>query len=225
MKKIHDMGGQNCTDPLPSENDKAFEKEWHKTVLSLTLAVGALGQWNIDRSRYFREQLPPEDYQKFTYYEKWLAALVNLLVDSGLIQESELINFKSNEAITPHSGITSSVMKKMIDNGDPSVCDVQESKQVFAIGQMVKTRQESCNPFLQGGHTRLPAYSSGLQGRIVSFHGFHRLPDSHAHYFGPNPEPLYTVTFKANTLWGNGVEFPNDEVNLDLWHSYLEPLN
>lgn len=34
------------------------------------------------------------------------------------------------------------------------------------------------------------------------------------------PEHLYTVVFKATTLWGQGANFL-DDVTLDLWESYL----
>ena len=223
ITKIHDMGGKAYSEALPPECDKVFAKDWHKKVLSLTLAVGALGQWNIDRSRYFRESLPPEDYQKFTYYEKWLAALVNLLVDSGLFYQSDLEELNSLQISKHEKCATSKTIREMISQGDPSVCEDNSSYQPFEVGQLVKTKHPPSNRFLKGGHTRLPAYSSGYPGKIVMYHGFHRLPDSHAHLLGANPEPLYTVSFKAKTLWGSEIEFPDDEVNLDLWHNYLEP--
>ncbi len=222
MTKIHDMGGVACSEALPSENDKIFEKEWHKKILSLTLAAGALGKWNIDRSRYFREALPTEDYQKFSYYEKWMAALVNLLVDSCLVSRSELEQFECIESSEHENCASSQSIRKMISVGDSSVCVANSSFQPFEVGQLVKTKHPPGNRFLEEGHTRLPAYSSGYTGKIITYHGFHRFPDSHAHFLGANPEPLYTVRFKAKTLWGSDTEFPNDEINLDLWHSYLD---
>lgn len=224
MTKIHDMGGMPCVEALPVENKTVFEKKWHKIVLSLTLAVGALGKWNIDRSRYFRESLPPDDYKRFTYYEKWMAGLVNLMVDSGLVDQSELRDFKV--ANKPMQGVSVSpeALKSMIAKGDPSLCSSNTSFQPHEIGTLVKTKSPPANNYLENGHTRLPAYSSGYQGEIVLFHGFHRLPDTNAHFLGPKPEPLYTVSFKAKALWGDEAENPDDEIHLDLWHSYLEPL-
>lgn len=223
MTKVHDMGGTSCSETLPTENDHVFEKEWHKRTLALTLAVGALGKWNLDRSRYFRESLPAEDYQRFTYYEKWLAALVNLLVDSGLFHQSELAELKSLNTSKHEKSVSSQTIREIISQGDPSVCETNTSYQPYEVGQLVKTKHPPSNRFMKDGHTRLPAYSSGFKGEIVLFHGFHRLPDSNAHYLGENPEPLYTVSFKAKTLWGPSIEFPDDEINLDLWHNYLEP--
>ena len=222
MAKIHDMGGKASSQILPPENDKVFVKEWHKKVLAITLAVGALGKWNIDRSRYFRESLPPDDYQRFSYYEKWLAALVNLLVDSGLLHQSELKEFKGLKTPNREKLVSRQTIREMISQGDPSLSETKASCQPFEVGQLVKTKHPPSNRYMKGGHTRLPAYSSGQQGKIISYHGCHRLPDSHAHFLGQNPEPLYTVSFTAKNLWGPEIEFPNDEVNLDLWHNYLE---
>jgi nitrile hydratase len=54
-------------------------------------------------------------------------------------------------------------------------------------------------------------------------HGSHVLPDSNAHALGEAPEPLYAVVFKASVLWAH-TEHPADEVVVDMWQSYLEPL-
>ncbi|MCY4250068.1 MAG: nitrile hydratase subunit beta [Rhodobacteraceae bacterium] len=224
MTKIHDMGGIPCVESLPLENTTVFEKKWHKIVLSLTLAVGALGKWNLDRSRYFRESLPPDDYGNFTYYEKWMAGLVNLMVDSGLIDQSELRDFKVASKSMQGISVSPEALKSMIAKGDPSLCNSNTCFEPHEIGTLVKTKSPPANNCLENGHTRLPAYSSGSKGEIVLYHGFHRLPDANAHLLGPNPEPLYTVSFTAYALWGNEAENPDDKIHLDLWHSYLEPI-
>jgi nitrile hydratase subunit beta len=38
---------------------------------------------------------------------------------------------------------------------------------------------------------------------------------------GKNPQPLYTVKFRARDLWGEAAS-PRDTVCLDLWEDYLE---
>ena len=83
-----------------------------------------------------------------------------------------------------------------------------------------RTNHRAANAKVQGGHTRLPAYSAGCEGRIIAQHGCHVFPDSNAHGFGEDPKPLYSVAFKAVDLWGQ-AEHPNDEVVLDLWEPYL----
>lgn len=60
---------------------------------------------------------------------------------------------------------------------------------------------------------------AGHAGEIIAHHGAHVLPVRNAE--GTKmPEHLYTVVFKATTLWGQGANFL-DDVTLDLWESYL----
>ena len=102
MSRLHDMGGRFGNGPIPlhkdenniaKENEPTFKYEWHAKAWAVTLAAGALGQWNLDISRHYRECLPPKDYMNFSYYEKWLAALTNLLVDRKLVSLEEIKKF------------------------------------------------------------------------------------------------------------------------------------
>ena len=93
MKPHHDMGGNPAGPIMPDKpDDPIFAKPWHKRVLGLTVAGGAMGAWSIDTSRFWRENLPKADYQSFSYYEKWLAALTNLFVAKGFVTREEIIN-------------------------------------------------------------------------------------------------------------------------------------
>ena len=92
MSRIHDMGGRYGDGVIHPEPQDApiFAQDWHARALALTLACGALGQWNIDMSRHARECLSPSDYMNFGYYEKWLAALADLLVAQGVLSRADL---------------------------------------------------------------------------------------------------------------------------------------
>ncbi|MFT7593577.1 MAG: nitrile hydratase beta subunit [Paracoccaceae bacterium] len=223
MTRVHDMGGRFGDGPVVPELQGIvpFAADWHQTALSLTVASGALGKWNIDTSRHARESLSPKDYARFSYYEKWIAALADLLVETGLIDTEEL---KSGQAQLPAAPddfvVTAPRMAKVLAAGAPATrdCDV---RQRFEIGQRVRTLRPAANRLVNGGHTRLPSYAAGAQGRILRCHGAHVLPDSNAHGLGEAPEPLYAVVFAAGELWA-APENPGDEVVLDLWQSYLE---
>ena len=71
-------------------------------------------------------------------------------------------------------------------------------------------------------HTRLPRYLRGHVGEIALLHGTHVFPDTNAHGKGEEPQPLYTVRFRARDIWGE-ARHPRDEVSADLWEPYLEP--
>ena len=94
MSRLHDMGGRYGDGPIPVPRNKnneienyepVFKHKWHAKAWAITLAAGALGEWNLDVSRHYRECLPPKDYMNYSYYEKWLAGLTNLLVKRNVI--------------------------------------------------------------------------------------------------------------------------------------------
>jgi nitrile hydratase len=91
MNSIHDMGGMDNFGPIEREADEpVFHEPWEGRVLAMTRACGAWGKWNIDKSRFSREKMPPADYLAASYYEKWLFGLENLLVENGMITREEL---------------------------------------------------------------------------------------------------------------------------------------
>lgn len=221
MSRVHDMGGRFGDGPtVPEAAKPVFHEDWHKRALAITLAAGALGKWNIDMSRHTREALSPVDYSRFSYYEKWMAALANLLVAKGVITRQELA---SGTSPTP-SSLASNCLKAdrvaaVLAAGSPADRP-SDIKPQFAVGDAVVTRRLAENHLVPGGHTRLPNYAAGATGRILLCHGAHVLPDSSAHDLGEAPEPLYSVVFPASELW-TAPEHPDDQVVLDLWQSYL----
>lgn len=222
MSRVHDMGGRFGDGPVvPDTSDAVFDKDWHARALAVTLAAGSLGQWNIDVSRHAREKLAPKDYTRFSYYEKWTAALADLLVETGAVSAEEL-------AAGAGQGDSPLAERKLMVADVPGVLAAggpadRESAiaPAFTIGDTVLT-QRAGNVTVPGGHTRLPSYAKGARGKILRYHGTHILPDSNAHRLGEAAEPLYAVAFPASELW-TAPEHPRDEVVLDLWQSYLQP--
>lgn len=224
MSRLHDMGGRFGDGPVVPDDETApvFAQDWHARALAVTLACGALGQWNLDISRHARERLSPLDYTRFSYYEIWISALADLLVENGVLSEDDL---QSGGDDGPHpladKVMTAAAVPGVLAKGGPAdrPSDIAPA---YVPGQRVRTRRPGGNGMVAGGHTRLPGYVVGAVGRIVRLHGTHVLPDSNAHRLGEAPEPLYAVAFAASELWAH-PEHPKDEVVLDLWQSYLEP--
>ena len=223
MTRPHDMGGRFGDGPVvPEAENVIFHADWHPRALALTLACGSLGLWNIDVSRHAREALAPKDYARFAYYEKWMAALADLLVDTGALTSGEL-------AAGQGQGLSDLADKRLVQSnvaavlasGGPADRPATRPPR-FALGDTVRLRAMAENTIVNGGHTRLPAYAAGAVGRIVRLHGTHVLPDSNAHRLGEAPEPLYAVALRAAAIWAH-PEHPDDEVILDLWDSYLSP--
>lgn len=222
MTRPHDMGGRFGDGAVePVENEPLFAADWQARALALTLASGALGRWNIDVSRHAREKLAPKDYARFSYYEKWIAALTDLLVETGLITTQELTDPDPKQVGLVEKAIQAQDVPKVLAKGTPTERPYA-TEPAFRPGDAVTTRRITANRLVDGGHTRLPRYAAGARGRILRCHGAHVLPDSAAHRLGEAPEPLYAVAFPAAELWAH-PEHPKDEVIIDLWQSYLDP--
>ena len=222
MTRVHDMGGRFGDGPVDPSPEPVFKEDWHARALAVTLAAGALGQWNLDTSRHARERLSPKDYARFSYYEKWISALADLLEETGVVTRAELVAGQG-AGPSPLSGrkLRADAVAGALARGGPADRPV-DSAPKFAPGDVVRTRRPTRNAFVAGGHTRLPSYAAGAVGRILHHHGAHVLPDANAHGRGESPEHLYTVVFDAAELWG-APERAGDEVTCDLWQSYLEP--
>ena len=144
MTRIHDMGGRFGDGPVMPDDAGAavFPKEWHGRALALTLAAGALGRWNIDASRHVRECLPPADYARFGYYEKWLAGLANLLVAKGIVSIDEIAAGKAltdADATLRDRCLAAAAVVPTLQRGGPSARPTATPPR-FAVGDAVMTR-------------------------------------------------------------------------------------
>lgn len=220
MNGIHDMGGMQCFGPVQIDTSEViFHASWEKSVLALTLAMGATGTWNIDESRSARESLPPKQYLNSSYYQIWFAALEKMLLERKLITQQELLTGQMQIPPSPISRVLKEdmVLPSLL-RGTPSVRGLDTAPR-FAIGQRV--RAKNIQP---SGHTRLPRYVRGKIGVIELNHGAHVLPDVHAQGNDPlhdQAEYLYTVVFQAQELWGSQAD-PHYVVSVDAWENYLE---
>ena len=69
-------------------------------------------------------------------------------------------------------------------------------------------------------HTRAPRYVRGQVGTVVEVQGVWPLADDRARGIAtPRVEPVYTVRFSADDLWGART---GHWVQVELWESYLE---
>ncbi|MBT8152328.1 nitrile hydratase subunit beta [Epibacterium ulvae] len=224
MSRVHDMGGRFGDGPVEVDVEDApvFKEEWHARALALTLASAGLGQWNIDTSRHMRERLSPQDYTAFSYYEKWLAGVAGLLVETGVLTVQDLQTPEADGGCHPlaERRLSAERVAGVLASGGPSDRASDVAPQ-FKPGDKVRTLTHAGNRFVDGGHTRLPSYAAGAVGEVVLYHGTHVFPDRSAHGLGDAPEPLYAVAFPATALWVI-AEDDGDEVVLDLWQSYLE---
>jgi nitrile hydratase len=216
MNGVHDMGGMHGHGPIAPEADEPlFHAPWEARALAVTLAAGAWGRWNIDMSRFGREQIPAADYLRMTYYERWIAGLKVLLVERGLVTAEELASgTPSPGSAKAEPALTAERVPAMLNRPGSYEREVADPPR-FAVGAAVLAR--NLNPT---GHTRLPRYARGKRGLVTRWHGAHVFPDANALGLGEQPHHLYQVRFEAPELWGEAVA-RREAVYLDLWEPYL----
>ena len=216
MNGIHDMGGMQDMGPVrPEKNEPVFHAEWERRVFAMDEAIE--GDWPAGAGRYQKELIPPAEYLRMSYYERWLRGLSELLVKSGMVTQTELEtgiaeggNTKGRKVLRPAE------VRPEIARGFPSTSKVPVVAK-FHAGERVRAR--NINPT---GHTRLPRYARGKLGTIERDHGVFAFNDSKAQGLGDKPQHLYSVRFAARELWGSGAS-EGDSVHLDLWDDHLEP--
>jgi nitrile hydratase len=218
MNGVHDVGGMQDMGPIHhEENEPVFHARWEGRVYAMNRALGAWRKWNINTSRWVKEQFAPAEYFRMSYYERWYYGLLRLLTDSKLVTNAEIESgkpakgspketppLKAEEAV---SAITQARFQGRDRAGAPAR---------FKAGQRVRTR--NMNP---SGHTGLPRYARGRVGTVERDQGVFSLPDTSATFLGENPQHVYSVRFDARELWGDQAK-PQDVVYLDLWDTYLD---
>jgi len=205
---IHDLGGMTGFGPVDAEPERTepnFHADWEPAVLSAMLGTLRLRRWSIDEFRSTIERSAPIDYLRRSYYEKWLAALEELVVVHGLATAEEVAAGRVLGTAPAAAGATWSPSFER-----PAV------PPRFAEGDRV--RAVNRHP---ARHTREPRYVRGRVGTVVRLAGAEPLPEE-ASVGVCTVEHLYLVRFEASELWGpDGGR--RDAVYLELWDSYLEP--
>jgi len=217
MDGAHDMGGAEGFGPVvPEPNEPVFHDEWERRAFALTVAMSRPGGWNIDMSRFARENRPADDYLAKSYFQIWLAGLETLMVERGLVSREEI---EAGKVLLPPKPDVPTLAPQdvvpVIRRG-ASTERTPTGPAMFAVGETV--RMKDIHP---ATHTRLPQYVRGHLGTIELNHGCHVFADLNSLGVGENPQWLYTVRFDGPELWGKDSD-PTSSVSVDAWESYLE---
>ncbi|MFG3593029.1 nitrile hydratase subunit beta [Bradyrhizobium sp. RDI18] len=217
MDGAHDMGGAKGFGPVvPEPNEPVFHADWERRAFALTVAMARPGGWNIDMSRFARENRSPDDYLSKSYFELWLAGLETLMIERGLVTREEI---EAGKVLSPPKPgvkpIAPNEVTPAIRRGGPTEREAK-APAMFAVGDTV--RMKDIHPVT---HTRLPQYVRGHLGTIELNHGCHVFPDTNSLGRGEDPQWLYTVRFDGPELWGKDGD-PTLSVSVDAWESYLE---
>ena len=216
MNGAHDMGGVHGFGPVvQEENEPNFHADWEAKAFALQMSASG-GRWNIDMSRFARENSPPADYLARSYYDMWAYGLEKLIVESGMVTPDELAAARDGAHFEPVQTPTDGPEKvgRAMRAGGSARVEVDVAP-LFAAGQSVRASIDA--PLT---HTRCPQYVRGRIGVVDRDHGVFTFPDTHAHGGGPKPQHVYAVRFEATELWGSASQ--GGAVYVDLWDDYLE---
>lgn len=83
----HDMGGEPAAAVEPSEHDYPL---WERRIDALSVLLGKKAKITVDERRKAIESLPPDAYERMSYYERWTAALAHTALARGLLTTEEL---------------------------------------------------------------------------------------------------------------------------------------
>lgn len=219
MDGIHDLGGMHGFGPVEREADEpVFHAEWEARMFALASAVPFAVPYSDDHFRREIERMDPAAYLNASYYERWLASVVALLEERGILAPGETGRGAARPAAPASPALAPDAVAAAIRAGaSQAVADAHQAPHRFRVGDRVRTRRV-CGP----GHTRLPRYARDRTGLVAAEHGCFIFADANAAGRGPAPQQLYGVEFDARALWGDEAE-SGDRVRLDLWDSYLEP--
>ena len=87
MPAYHDLGGSKAGPVERAEHDFA---PWEKRVDAMLVLLGGKDLMRTDELRRAIEGLGSAAYERMTYYERWLAAIVEIMIERGVVTVDEL---------------------------------------------------------------------------------------------------------------------------------------
>jgi hypothetical protein len=87
----HDMGGLPAGKVEPTEHDyEAWERRVDALMMLLSGVKGAKKLMTVDELRKNIEALPPDAYDRMSYYERWVTSITQTMIQRGVITTEEL---------------------------------------------------------------------------------------------------------------------------------------
>jgi nitrile hydratase subunit beta len=87
VRSHHDMGGLPAGKVDRTEHDYP---DWERRVDAMAVLLGQKRRLTVDERRRALETLTPQAYDALSYYERWVLALGQTLIQRGVITSAEL---------------------------------------------------------------------------------------------------------------------------------------
>jgi nitrile hydratase subunit beta len=196
------MGGMHGFGPVVTPgSDAPYHEPWEPRIFAISTVVGVerLGKGS---GRPIREEMPPDEYLRASYYERWVYSVERRLERAGTIEPGEVERWverlEAGEAV-PRSAEPAEQGARALE----AVAETESLKPPgdarYAVGDRVSVRR-----MRPAGHTRCPRYVRGATGVVEAIRGNDPLPDI-GPYKGP-VQPVYAVAFDSEALFGPSEE-------------------
>ena len=87
-RAVHDRGGWPTDAPIDrSEHELA---DWEALTDALIGSLGSNRVMNVDEMRRGIESMPPDQYERASYYERWLFSIEANMTEKGVLAPGEL---------------------------------------------------------------------------------------------------------------------------------------
>jgi hypothetical protein len=87
-RAVHDRGGWPTDAPIDrTEHELA---DWEILMDAIENTLENRGVMNTDQMRRGIESMPPDEYERASYYERWLYSIETRLVEEGVLAPGEL---------------------------------------------------------------------------------------------------------------------------------------
>ena len=87
-RAVHDRGGWPTSEPIDRSEHEL--EDWELLTDALVGALGRAGTMNVDELRRGIESMPSDDYERASYYERWLFSVETILTEKGILSPGEL---------------------------------------------------------------------------------------------------------------------------------------
>ncbi|MBI4636078.1 MAG: nitrile hydratase subunit beta [Candidatus Rokubacteria bacterium] len=90
MEAVHDRGGRPGAGPIDRSEHPASDWEMLTDAILIALASPERRIMRVDELRRAIESLRPQQYESFRYYERWITAIEQVLIEKGLVSREEI---------------------------------------------------------------------------------------------------------------------------------------
>ena len=201
---VHDVGGIEKLVKLPIDLTEKPLQLWERQTHAVLVLLSGMRLVSVDELRRAIEQLHPQHYNSWSYYEKWAAAISQILLENKMISTADLYGRDYNSTIS--------------------------DAPLFKVGDCVQVREENILSRWRKPHLRTPGYIFGAIGEVERYCGQFGDPSFMAFQtFGREKEHLvqekqhlYRVRFQQKDVWEGYDSTNNDTVDIEIYENWLE---